>query len=257
MLAIDNYDNALIAGTAFLLLAGTIVVVIGLLLRSARDPEAPPVEVNRHPRRRWIVAAGFALIGIGSTLLVAGSFHEISTDASSSTVSSTTKAQPSSPKIAPRPDPLAALNIGDCVTMKPPKVFHSGTMTTTFPTEPPIPGDCSSSTTNYRLVQKMPSNEPCTDNQVWTQFSKSKDGVVTVPTLCFVFDWRAGNCYDKTNLQEPLQVDCSTTGSNIVHVSAVFTDTLSDDNCPRNENGFQSTTWDTRRLVVCMLNPPN
>lgn len=245
MLAIDNYDNALIAGTAFLLIAGTIVVVIGLLLRSARDPEAPPVEVNRHPRRRWIVAAGCVLLCLGLALIAVGSFHETSTDASSSAASATTKNRPPPRTTAPPPEPLAALDIGDCVTIQ----GAAGS---------PIPGDCNSLTTNYRLVQKMTSNERCTDILVKAEYTQSnKEGIVTVPTLCFAFDWRAGMCYDRTNFEEPIKVDCSTTGPNVVHVTAVFTDTLSADNCPRDEDGYRATTWDKRRLVVCLLNPPN
>lgn len=244
MLAIDTYNNAIIAGAALLLLAGTIVLVIGLLLRSARNPEASPADVSRHPRRRWIVATGCVMLCLSLAMMAAGSFHETSTDASSSPASSTTTYRPSSPKIAP-PEPLAALNIGDCVSI-------GGT------TGLPIPGDCNSLTTNYRLVQKMTSKERCTDILVKTEFTRSNAaGVVTVPTLCFAFDWRAGMCYDRTNIEEPNKVDCSTTGPNIVHVTAVFTDTLSDDNCPRDENGYRATTWDKRRLVVCMLNPPN
>ncbi len=115
------------------------------------------------------------------------------------------------------------------MTIALPQSIHVGGSTFTQPDiGSPIPGDCNSLTTNYRLVQKMTSNERCTDVLVKTEYTQSnREGIVTVPTLCFAFDWRAGMCYDRTNIDEPIQVACSTTGPNVVHVTTVFTDTLS------------------------------
>lgn len=155
----------------------------------------------------------------------------------------TTSAKPAAP------DPLAALRVGDCVEVPMDQVADPKTGEPTWEAGSPAPADCDSLDANYRVVQTGPGE--CTGNLYKLETSRHDKSGNLIYHLCLAFDWRVGVCYDATQMDEPLKVDCTTPGPHIVQVTAVLLDTTEGGGCPRDGQGAVWVVWEKRVMTVC------
>ncbi|GAB0104239.1 hypothetical protein JMUB6875_32130 [Nocardia sp. JMUB6875] len=156
--------------------------------------------------------------------------------------------------VKPKADPMAALKPGDCAEV-PIQSARDASGAPTWKAGTPEPSDCRSIDANYRVLQNGP--EPCA-GPLYTLESAPKDKTGKVRYhLCLTFDWRAGVCYDTTNMDVPSKVDCATTGDHIVQATAVFENSTSGAGCPRDGRGAVWVVWSKLELTVCFRGADN
>ncbi|MBF6134645.1 hypothetical protein IU501_16745 [Nocardia otitidiscaviarum] len=198
----------------------------------------------KNARRLWTALAVVALVVIAVTAALVGR------SLPGATIAGT--ALPAAPGLVPatapvpttpgtttviEPDPLTLLRPGDCVALPPDE------------TDPPEPVECTSLAANYRVLQTGP--EPCT-GPLYKVEASSRDRAGNYNYhLCLAYDWRAGMCYETTDMNDPVKVDCATPGPHVVQVTAVFENSLDGTRCPTDQNGAVAITWDKRMLTVC------
>lgn len=107
------------------------------------------------------------------------------------------------------------------------------------------PATCGSTSANYKVIGKAPSQAECVGDADATYFESL--GGTEVGALCLDVDWVKGDCYDLAGL-DPARVACSGTGgSKRVEVGETIQGTTSLSRCP--DSGYQ---YDDRKFVVCL-----
>ncbi|MGW4245159.1 LppU/SCO3897 family protein [Nocardia sp. NPDC004722] len=248
-----------VVGTAVVLLSVAAALAARAITRQGRarvDPAVPGVGVRARALISGLAVSGWVLMFAAVASNLPFLHHDtIAGSAIAAPPELVRAGQPSTVADKPQaPDPMAALKVGDCVEV-PIEQARTASGDPTWRAGTPEPSDCGSVDANYRVLQIGPG--PCTDPLYTLESAPhDKSGKVRYH-LCLTFDWRAGVCYDTTNMDVPSKVDCATTGEHIVQATAVFANSTSGAGCPRDHRGAVWVVWNKLQLTVCFRGSDN
>ncbi|QLY29690.1 LppU/SCO3897 family protein [Nocardia huaxiensis] len=240
-----------------------IAVAVALLLAATATGVLAIRRQRRTQNGRGMRVLASILVILGWIAMLAGLLpiaQDVASNLAGDTIAGT--ARPTAPGLVPAglpttttsakpaaPDPLAALRVGDCVEVPMDQTTDPKTGQPTWRAGSPAVADCDSLDANYRVVQTGAGE--CTGNLYKLETSRHDKSGNLIYHLCLAYDWRVGVCYDTTQMDEPLKVDCGTAGAHIVQVTAVLEDTREGAGCPRDGQGAVWVVWDKRALTVC------
>ncbi|AYF77273.1 hypothetical protein D7D52_29495 [Nocardia yunnanensis] len=222
--------------------------------RARHDPAVPRVGNRSRALIAGLAVSGWVLVYAAAASNLPFLHHDTIAGAAIAAPPALVKAgQPTATK-PPAPDPMAALKAGDCVEV-PIQQAHDASGAPTWKAGTPEPSDCNTVDANYRVLQMGP--DPC-GGPLYTLESAPKDKTGKARYhLCLTFDWRAGVCYDTTNMDVPQKVDCGTPGEHVVQATAVFENSTSGAGCPRDGRGAVWVVWSKLQLTVCFRGGDN
>lgn len=138
----------------------------------------------------------------------------------------------------PGGDLSVAAQVGDCITL-------SGT----DDVAQVDPAPCGSTTSNYKVVGRVPNQDQCVSDADATYYETTASGSGEAGALCLDVDWVPGDCYDISG-SEPARVPCASSGPGDVQVQQILRGTVDEARCVQ-----QAHAYPARKVEVCLVEP--